>query len=188
MSDKPSENEPRAVLLRGVNVGGHNRLPMPAFRNLLQGLGLTDVETFIQSGNAVFCGGPDDATLAPLIRAALHASHGFAPETFLLRLPDLAVALTHPFGPNAQPNRIHAHFLHPSATLDESRLHPLRRDEEWHMAPGLFLLHTPSGLGTSKLAQALPRVLKGPMTARNLNTLAALAALLRSRIREDGAG
>ncbi len=83
---------------------------------------------------------------------------------------------------------MHAHFLRPGARLDESRLLPLRRDEVWVLRPGLLLLHTPSGLGTSKLANALPRAVDGPVTARNLNTVAALAALLRSRIREDGAG
>jgi uncharacterized protein (DUF1697 family) len=188
MLDKHNPADPTAVLLRGVNVSGRNRLPMQTFPDLLNGLGLTAVETFIQSGNAVFCGGPDHVTLAPLIRDALQASVGFAPEVFLLRLPELEAALNHPFGPDARPNQVHAHFLRPDAVLDDARLLALRRDEAWQMVPGLFLLHTPSGLGTSKLAEALPRALKGPMTARNLNTVAALAAMLRSRIREQGTG
>jgi uncharacterized protein (DUF1697 family) len=44
----------RVALLRGVNVGGANKLPMAGFRALLAGLGLGRVETYIQSGNAVF--------------------------------------------------------------------------------------------------------------------------------------
>ena len=52
----------KVLLLRGVNVAGANRLPMPEFRALLEELGLTRVETHLQSGNAVF----DDPGVADL--------------------------------------------------------------------------------------------------------------------------
>jgi uncharacterized protein (DUF1697 family) len=42
------------ALLRGVNVGKANRVPMAEFRGLLSGLGYTGVETLLNSGNAVF--------------------------------------------------------------------------------------------------------------------------------------
>ncbi|MCB6178786.1 DUF1697 domain-containing protein [Rhodobacter sp. Har01] len=180
---------PRAVLLRGVNVSGRNRLPMAPFRALLEGLGLRRVETFIQSGNAVFEGGPQDSALGPAIRGAIEAGFGFAPEVFLRRLPDLEAALDHPFGPAADPARIHAVFLAETApAFDEARLQAVRKDEAWVLRPRLLLLHTPGGMGTSKVAEALPRALKGPQTARNLKTVAALALLLRSRRREGTGG
>jgi uncharacterized protein (DUF1697 family) len=49
------------VLLRAVNVGGTGKLPMAAFRKLIDGLGYRNVETYIQSGNAVF-DAPESAT------------------------------------------------------------------------------------------------------------------------------
>jgi len=52
----------KVLLLRGVNVAGANRLPMPEFRALLEELGLRGVETHLQSGNAVF----DDPGVADL--------------------------------------------------------------------------------------------------------------------------
>ncbi|GIG61663.1 hypothetical protein Lfu02_60350 [Longispora fulva] len=42
------------ALLRGINVSGHNKIPMARLRDLLTGLGHTDVATLLQSGNAVF--------------------------------------------------------------------------------------------------------------------------------------
>jgi uncharacterized protein (DUF1697 family) len=42
------------ALLRGINVGGHNKLPMQDLRDILATLGCKDIKTYIQSGNAVF--------------------------------------------------------------------------------------------------------------------------------------
>ena len=41
------------VLLRGINVGGKNKLPMAALKSFLEGLGFEQVRTYIQSGNAI---------------------------------------------------------------------------------------------------------------------------------------
>ncbi len=192
MSDRPDPSiagADRVVLLRGVNVSGANKLPMETFRQLLTDLGLGAVQSYIQSGNAVFSGGAPDAELAPAIREAILAAAGFAPEVFLRRADDLRAALDHPFGAAAEAARIHAIFLaDPAPAFDEGRLTAIRSDEAWDLRPGLLLLHTPSGFGRSKVAEALPRALKTPQTARNLKTVAALAGLLASRSREDRAG
>ncbi|NQY05235.1 MAG: DUF1697 domain-containing protein [Flavobacteriaceae bacterium] len=42
------------AILRGINVGGHRKLPMAALRELLNDLGLSEVKTYIQSGNLIF--------------------------------------------------------------------------------------------------------------------------------------
>ena len=47
-------SRPFIALLRGINVGGRNKLPMAELRALAEGLGWTDVRTYIQSGNVVF--------------------------------------------------------------------------------------------------------------------------------------
>jgi hypothetical protein len=66
-----------AALLRGVNVGGGNRVPMAELRALLEDLGYTEVATLLNSGNAVFTsGGRSSARHEPQIRAALKASLG----------------------------------------------------------------------------------------------------------------
>ena len=44
-------------LLRGVNVGGHNKMKMDQLRELCESLGLRDPQTYVQSGNVVFATG-----------------------------------------------------------------------------------------------------------------------------------
>ena len=68
------------ALLRGVNVGGHRHLAMPALRAVFESLGLERVQTYIQSGNVVYAG---EVSREP-VEAALEAEFGF-PVTVLLR-------------------------------------------------------------------------------------------------------
>lgn len=64
------------VLLRGVNVGGANRVPMADLRALLEGLGYADVATYVQSGNAVLTADAAPRTVASTVRAAIAAQMG----------------------------------------------------------------------------------------------------------------
>ena len=75
------------ALLRGINVGGNNVLPMKDFAGLLGSLGSDNVKTYIQSGNAVFSHKEKDAaTLANRIRTEIKEGHGFEPHVLLLQL------------------------------------------------------------------------------------------------------
>ncbi len=65
------------ALLRGVNVGGHRRVPMADLRTGLQAAGLTGVRTCLQSGKAVFDGSPDDeSSIAAFVQAVVTSSCG----------------------------------------------------------------------------------------------------------------
>lgn len=170
------------ALLRGVNVSGTNRLPMADFRELLSALGFGRVQTYIQSGNAVFDSDQPPRLLERSIPDALAARFGFAPETFVLRPGDLDSILTdHPFGA-ADPARVHVFFLRDRPAPDEAALRGLALPgDAWHLGPRSLTLYTPAGIGRSRLAERLPRLLPGPTTARNLRTVAALAALVSAR-------
>ncbi|MFT5079883.1 MAG: hypothetical protein ACI84E_000533, partial [Planctomycetota bacterium] len=68
------------ALLRGINVGGKNRLSMADLKQDLAALGCIDVRTYIQSGNAVFeSDAKDGASLAESIAGQLEDRHGFRP-------------------------------------------------------------------------------------------------------------
>ncbi len=170
----------RVALLRGVNVSGAGTLPMAEVRAMLAGQGLGRVAIYIQSGNAVFESDLGTPELEAMIRAAVFARFGFAPETFVLGEDEIAAALTdHPFA-DADPKLVHVVFLRETPAPDEAALRALALPGDgWHIGPRRFTLHTPGGFGTSKLAEKLPRLLSGPMTARNLRTVAALQAMAR---------
>lgn len=168
------------ALLRGVNVSGAGRLPMAEFRDLLAGMGLGQVRTYIQSGNAVFESDRSAAELEAAIRDAVAAQFGFAPDSFVLTAEEIGAALTdHPFA-GADPKFVHVCFLRTTPAPDEAALRALALPGDgWHIGPRRFTLHTPGGYGTSKLADKLPNLLPKPMTARNLRTIAALNGLAR---------
>ena len=71
------------ALLRGINVGGKNILPMQAFSELLTELGCIDVATYIQSGNAVFRYSGKPAELTDMISTAIESKFGFRPSVLV---------------------------------------------------------------------------------------------------------
>ncbi len=97
-----------AVLLRGVNVGGHNRIAMAAFRTLLQGLGCEDVKTYLQSGNAVVTAPAKG--LAAKVERALHDELALDVAVVTRTGAELdAVVAANPYDPD--PKLLHAVFL-----------------------------------------------------------------------------
>jgi len=72
------------ALLRGVNVGGNNKVEMAKLKSTFEGLGFGNVKTFIASGNVVFrTNGADKAVLAKAIEAAIEKDFGFHVDVLL---------------------------------------------------------------------------------------------------------
>ena len=65
------------ALLRGINVGGHNKIPMAGLRDLCAGLCWQDVQTYIQSGNLVFTAAAKPAALETDLERAILDRYGF---------------------------------------------------------------------------------------------------------------
>lgn len=173
------------ALLRGINIGGHHLLPMRALAAILSDLGATGVETYIQSGNAVFRH-PEvvPATFAARLSAAIGARYGFSPKVLVIEPHTLAnVVAGNPF-PHAAADALHVGFLaaqpeHP----DLAKLAGLKRDsEDFRLAVGAFYMHLPEGAGRSKLAAAAEKALGVPMTARNWKTVCKLVEMAQSEL------
>ena len=178
------------ALLRGINVGGRNKVPMAELREVTASLGHTGVTTYIQSGNVLFTTDEGDTgKLASDLEAAITGTFGIESSVVVLSRADLAGILDrnpHPDEPN--PKFVHVVFLKselPPGLLDRVKAAESAcaakgsRDTVTASGPALFL-HTPDGYGTSELAQTLMRITSGPevgATARNWSTATKLLSL-----------
>ena len=82
------------ALLRGINVGGKNSLPVKELVKTLEAAGCRNVRTYIQSGNAVFQAEEQDrSALARRICQRISEDHGFAPKVLLLAIDELREAM-----------------------------------------------------------------------------------------------
>ncbi|MFT7677344.1 MAG: hypothetical protein ACI8QC_001322 [Planctomycetota bacterium] len=169
-------------LLRGINVGGNNRMPMKALIALLEELGASEVRTYIQSGNVSFrWPSKAKAACAKTIRAAIHESFGFEVSLVLLEPKELdAAMLANPF-PRAtvEPKTLHLSLLEKKPTKpDLAGLDALKGPtESWALNDKVFYLHAPDGIGRSKLAARAEKLLGVTSTGRNWRTLNALREL-----------
>lgn len=164
------------ALFRGINVAGKNMLPMKELVAVLENLGMQGVKTYIQSGN-VICRSKtaDTAQLARNISAAIRKSHGFEPQVLLLNPAVLDKAIKENPYPEAEaaPNTLHVNFLAAIPPKpDLKALEKIRSESErFHLAREVLYLHAPDGIGRSKLAAGMERLLGVPMTSRNWNTV-----------------
>jgi uncharacterized protein (DUF1697 family) len=170
------------ALFRGINVGGKNSLPMKSLTATLEAEGLSQIRTYIQSGNVVFESRAGTASsLAARIARAVAQAHGFAPKVFVLVASDLKrAAAANPFpAGEAEPNRLHLFFLaEKPKSADLTALNRLRAGREMFEIRGkVFYMYAPDGMGASKLGAAAERHLGVDATARNWRTVAALLAM-----------
>lgn len=165
------------ALLRGINVGGNNILPMAELRNDLEALKLTNVRTYIQSGNVVFdSAATTPSALAKRIGEQIEEQHGFRPRVLILSREDFLAAIeTNPFPEAAShPKTLHFFFLaEPAADANMQALDDARSPTEaYKLTDRVFYLHAPDGIGRSKLAAKVERHLRVVTTARNYRTCA----------------
>ena len=164
------------ALLRGINVGGHNKLPMRDLKAILAEIGLVNVQTYIQSGNVVCQTNRTDLpALSEEISAAIGESHGFVPRILLMGLADLATAVScNPFpATDEQHKTLHFYFLEAVPTNpDLASLEAIKTEtEQFALIDTMFYLHAPEGIGRSKLAAKVERALGVATTARNWRTV-----------------
>jgi len=165
------------VLLRGVNVGGKNKVPMSELRSLVESLGHTDVVTLIQSGNIVF--NASKAVTPRSLEAAIKKQFKLDVAVIVLTTAQLKkIIAANPFK-REDTATLHFGFMvkKPDAAavkkLDGERFLP---DAFAFRGPVLYV-HLRNGLGRSKLLPYLDRQLEIPTTVRNWNTVNKLVEL-----------
>jgi uncharacterized protein (DUF1697 family) len=171
-------------MLRGVNVGGHNRIKMDALRGLYESLKLEDPRTYVQSGNVIFrTKEKNTAQLAKKIQDAIEKTFGFHTEVILRTTDELRKAITaSPFAKRRElePGKILVTFLaaepdsESQAKLTGLKSHP----EELHLKGRELYIYFPDGAGKSKLPWSqVERLLKVTGTARNWTSVTKMLAM-----------
>jgi uncharacterized protein (DUF1697 family) len=181
------------ALLRGINVGGKNKVAMADLRALVADLGHTDVSTYIQSGNVLFSAAPDGdcAAMALTMAEAITARLGVKPPVIVVSAAEFAgILAANPFPHEPDHKRVHAVVLSEppgpelTAKLDAALAQSTAkgsRDEVTTVDRTLYL-HTPDGFGNSELSATVMRIVSMPKagttgTARNWATMTKLLEL-----------
>jgi uncharacterized protein (DUF1697 family) len=161
------------ALLRAVNVGGTGKMPMADLKAMCVEAGLSDVRTYIASGNVVFSSTLKAAPVKTLLEKRLHAYAGKSVGVIIRTADELAAVLTaNPF-PKAAPNRTVAIFLDDAPPKDALSSVTGRKSEEVASGKREIFVHYGDGMADSKLK--IPVAKMG--TARNMNTVAKLVEL-----------
>jgi len=172
------------ALLRGINVGGRNILPMQSLREILRASGCEDVSTYIQSGNAVFNHSASASRISATISSAIESDFGFRPSVMIISANEFrAIAEATPFLIDVkEPRHLHVSFLSEAAkAADLNGLQELSAaDEKFKLTERAFYLHAPSGIGRSKLASAVEKCLGVDATGRNWRTVCKILELLEA--------
>ncbi len=171
------------ALLRGINVGGKNRIPMKDLASALESAGLRDVSTYIQSGNVVFrADGPraEEKELRARIERQIAQAFRLRVPVVLRSAAELAtVAGSRPFG---AAEGVHVGFLADSPAAEAvAGLDPERSPPDRFVVLGrdVFLL-LPNGVARSRLTTAyFDTQLGTTMTVRNTRTVMALLEMIR---------
>jgi uncharacterized protein (DUF1697 family) len=176
------------ALLRGINVGGHNKIAMADLRDLVSDLGFAGVKTLLQSGNLVFAGArKTDKALEKLLETETAKRLGVTADYIIRSTAELeAVIAANPFPKEAKNDPAHlvVMFLKSAVTAQDVKgLSDLITGPEIIRGAGteLYIVY-PAGIGTSKFTSALIEKKLGTRgTARNWNTLLKLSALANQK-------
>lgn len=172
------------ALLRGINVGGRNLLPMAQLRSGLEEIGCKNVRTYIQSGNVVLDSSARSAkSVAKKLVDHIESQHGFRPPVVVFKLEQLQAALAeNPFPEAAaDPKTLHFFFLDaPPKKPDTDGIEAARAaTESWQLIDSVFYLHAPDGMAKSKLGAKAEKLLGVTATARNLRTVQKILELAK---------
>ena len=173
------------ALLRGINVAGKGKLRMAALRETCEARGLTNVSTYLQSGNIVFdCQLTSATKVAAMLEELLDAQFGLNARAIIRTPAELQrIIKNNPFASYARtdPTKVHATFLatRPTAKLVRQLEGIDTRGDALVVSHQEVLLHCPNGYGRTKLNNAfLERQLQVVATTRNWKTVEALSGMV----------
>lgn len=172
------------ALLRGVNVGGGNKIAMPALRASCERRGFERVGTYIQSGNLVFDASGNEASVTADLRKLLADEHGLKVPVVVRTAKEMdRLADHHPgLAAGVDPRYLQIVFLDRTPKqADVDRVDGARFEPDTFEVDGREIYVTyPNGSGRSKLTiEVFEKAFGATATARNINTVRRLIELAR---------
>lgn len=168
-------------LLRGINVGGHKKIPMTLLRSCYEKLGLAEIRTYIQSGNVVFEGAIDNAVL----EQSIQKETGFEVPGMLFTNEEWQEIMDHApeaFKTNRKDLKLYITLLQqePSSEAVERLSSKLSSEEVLSHYKRALFLHYPSDLKKPFFTNvAVEKTLGQAGTTRNWNTMNALLKMIQ---------
>jgi uncharacterized protein (DUF1697 family) len=167
------------VLLRAVNLGSRNKVPMAKLRTLLEQAGYGDVRTYIASGNVLLDGPKSGAAVSRELERIVAVEFGVETIAIVRKPPELvALVSDHPFGGDT--SRSHVIFLakRPSPKAAERLADEDHSPDQGVLAGPNVYVQYGAGVQNARLSPArLEKMLGVTGTHRNWRTVAALAQL-----------
>ena len=155
---------------------------MATLSRYLEAIQLTNIRTYIQSGNVVFDSKSKSAqSIQKAITDKIDEEHSFCPQLLLFRQGELQMAINrNPFSEAvSEPQSLHFFFLQSTPAKPNVKALDLEMTstERYELIDRVFYLHAPDGVGRSKLAATAEKHLGVMATARNYRTVEKLMAL-----------
>ena len=177
------------ALLRGINVGGKNKIKMADLRGMLEEIGLSQVKTYIQSGNVFFESEQEVGILQQQLESEIEKVFGFSVKVIVRTAEEVVQILENcPFSEeeiseaeaSAEGESLYVAFLQDFPSQEEmTRLGAFKSDNEEYRVDGreIYLLFRQS-IRNSRLANHLQKMTV-PSTVRNWKTITKLATMER---------
>ncbi|MDC0711413.1 DUF1697 domain-containing protein [Stigmatella sp. ncwal1] len=165
------------ILLRGINVGGHRKVPMEHLRQLCRELGFDDVESYIQSGNLVLSAPQGAEAAVASLEPAIEQRFGFAVDVIARtarQWADYAAGSPFPDAAEQHPNLLHLALSKqkPKSGAAAALRERAMAGERIETVGDALWVHFPDGVARTKLSPAVfDKAMGSPVTARNWRTV-----------------
>ena len=171
------------ALLRGINVGGHNKIKMEALREMFAALGFENVKTYINSGNVIFeTTGISGDKLAAKIEKRIQAEFSLDIKVMVRTMTEIEdIIKNNPFDGQFENDKdLHVLFLDKKLAEEKRELLLSNNNENEQFAARnreIFCLLRVSVLDSLLGKDYIGKKLKTPATARNWRTVRKIAEL-----------
>lgn len=168
-----------AAFLRGINLGPTNKIAMPRLRALAEGLGWSEVSTYINSGNLLFTADGTELDLVEMLERAITAEFGLRIDVAVRSEDHLRTLLAQNPWLDGNPSQVTVAFLtQPPPPEAAQRIAALAREQEPFVFSGSDVwVNYSQGLGTSKLAVQFSKAVGVSSTVRNIRTVTKVVGL-----------